>query len=293
MKIVRIFGGLGNQMFQYALAIALKEEHANEDIFIDSSCMKGYPLHNGYELCRIFNTPIRQASITEVLKVAYPTPHYRLWQLSKHFLPKKKSTILEDKNMTYIPNLIYHKESCMIEGYWQTELYFAKHRNSVIRSYQFPKFEEGSKNQLLSESLKNKESVSIHVRRGDYLKICNTSGICTLEYYEMAISEVLKRSKPNQFVIFSDDPTWCKINLKRLFMDISTTFVDWNNGEESYRDMQLMSLCTHNIIANSSFSWWGAWLNLNPKKIVIAPSRWMNGPGWPCVIPESWIKIQV
>ncbi len=289
MKIVRIFGGLGNQMFQYALAEALRSR--GEDVRIDASCMRGYPWHNGFELDRIFPADISQATFLELLKVAYPLPHFRLWQFGKHFLPKRKSMIVEDSDMTFNNAVFDTDRDLLIEGYWQTEKYFADHKARIAKAFSFPEFDAGSQNHLLADKIKSHNAVSVHIRRGDYLKISNTSGICTEEYYDKAIRHIIEKCAPDMFVFFSDDINWCENHFKSLGQNLSVEFVGWNSGTNSFRDMQLMSLCDHNIIANSSFSWWGAWLNNNPNKTIIAPTRWMNGPGWPDITPDEWIKI--
>lgn len=290
MKIVRIFGGLGNQMFQYALAMALRSK--GQDVRIDASCMRGYPLHNGFELKQIFNIDIPQASFGELWRLGFPLPHYRLWQFGNRLLPKKKTMLVEDKDMAFCEEVFDSSRDFLLEGYWQTEKYFGDCRNQILESFRFPDFVRGSRNHLLAkEIISDKVAVSIHVRRGDYLNISNTSGICTEEYYDKAIKNVMDKCNPDMFVFFSDGIDWCKSHFNDLANDRRVEFVDWNNGTESFRDMQLMTLCSHNIIANSSFSWWGAWLNNNPDKIVITPSRWMNGTGWPSIIPDSWTKI--
>lgn len=289
MKIVRIFGGLGNQMFQYALAVALKSK--GNDVRIDASSMNGYPLHNGYELKRIFDADIPQASFLELLWLGYPLPHYRLWQIGKRILPKRQSMIVEDAAMEFNKEVFKQKREMLLEGYWQTEKYFFDWRDKILGAFRFPDFVSKSENLRLANEIVGRNVVSVHVRRGDYLKISNTSGICTEEYYDKAIKLIIDKCNPEMFLFFSDGIDWCKEHFKDLTEDHKFVFVDWNKGQDSYRDMQLMSLCSHNIIANSSFSWWGAWLNDNPDKVVITPSRWMNGPGWSDIIPESWIKI--
>lgn len=289
MKIVRIFGGLGNQMFQYALAVSL--DARGEETRIDRSCMRGYPLHNGYELGRIFGAAIPQASWVEMLRVAYPLPHYRLWQLGKRLLPRRRTMVVEGEDMTFNPAVLDAGGNALLEGYWQTERYFADCRREVLDAFAFPPFDSESANAHLAKRIRANKSVAVHVRRGDYLRISNTSGICTDEYYDKAITMMSEGHRPDLFVFFSDDIEWCKNRFSHLPGGAQSVFADWNHGADSFRDMQLMSLCSHNIIANSSFSWWGAWLNANPDKTVIAPSRWMNGPGWPDIIPESWIKI--
>lgn len=185
------------------------------------------------------------------------------------------------------------EKDILLIGYWQTEKYFKNIREELIRDFTFPHF-SNVKNIELSEKIMYSESVAIHVRRGDYASIKqvnNFHGLCSLEYYKGAI-EQLKTIKDNlSFYVFSDDSDWCKDNL----LIENTTFIDWNGGKNSFRDMQLMSLCKHNIIANSSFSWWGAWLNQNNDKIVIAPKRWFaddrQNNETEDLIPNSWIRL--
>lgn len=293
MKIVRIVGGLGNQMFQYAFALALKEKYPKEKIYIDSTVMNGYPLHNGFELTKIFKAKLPQAPLLSLLKVAYPLPHYRLWQFGCHILPKRKSMVLENAGVRFNPNIFSQPGDRLYEGYWQSEKYFNDIREIIVDSFVFPKISTGSLNQLLLDKMDGKTTVGIHVRRGDYVSISNAAAICTLEYYRAAISMLLNKVVPDMYIIFSDDISWCSDNLGDLLGDIPTEFVNWNKGDKSFRDMQLMSMCTHNVIANSSFSWWGAWLNNNPDKIVLAPSKWMVSEGWHDILPETWIKIKI
>ena len=138
--------------------------------------------------------------------------------------------------------------------------------------------------------IKSKQSpISIHVRRDDYLSskyVSGFGGICTIEYYNKAVERIKEEVIDPVFYIFSDDINWCRENLKLE----QGVFIDWNTGKESWQDMFLMSQCKHNIIANSSFSWWGAWLNSNSEKIVIAPRIWWNGLK-DDVVPDSWIRI--
>lgn len=291
MKIVNILGGLGNQMFQYAFAVALRELSPDKDVRIDPSGFKGYPLHNGYELNRIFNVTIPEASLGEQMKVYYPLRNYRMWQIGNRILPRRKSTIKEVADMRFTPTLLTDSRSAYYLGYWQTDKYFRDIRSLILRAYTFPAFERDSKNEQLFREIQSKNVIGVHVRRGDYVNIGNTQGICTLEYYRKALCLMSERTKPEMFLIFSDDIEWCRNEISGFLGNIPTVYVDWNKGKNSFRDMQLMSLCKHNIIANSSFSWWGAWLNQNPDKIVIAPSRWMNGGGWVDIIPEEWLSL--
>lgn len=293
MKIVRIFGGLGNQMFQYALALALKAKFSDQQVFIDHSIMRGYPLHNGFELDRVFGVKIPQANYRNLLKVAYPLPNYRLWQIGHHILPKRKSMIIENRDMSFMQNILSDAGDLLYEGYWQTEKYFIDIRDHILEAYKFPKFSKETRNSDLWHRMIDKITVSIHVRRGDYLAISNASSICTLDYYKQAINQLLKRVNPDLYLVFSDDINWCKENLGYLLNSDHTVYVDWNKGADSFQDMHLMSLCKHNIIANSSFSWWGAWLNKNPDKMVIAPSKWMESDAWPDIVPTSWNTVKI
>ena len=293
MKIVNILGGLGNQMFQYALAVALKAKHPDEKILIDSSGFRGYPLHNGYELTRIFDIQIQEATIMEQSKLFYPLRNYRMWQIGRRILPRRKSVIYDAANMAFVPGIVNYQDAAYYLGYWQTEKYFKDIRPKILEAFRFPALMDGSRNAAFAVKMSKMACVvSVHVRRGDYTKIANTQGICTLDYYKEALRQLLSNVTPDMFVVFSDDTEWSRENLNDYFANTPVTYVDWNKGSDSFRDMQLMSLCHHNIIANSSFSWWGAWLNQNPDKIVIVPSRWMNDGGWPDMIPDNWYKIK-
>ena len=291
MKIVNILGGLGNQMFQYALALAIKNR-CEDNVRIDPRAFRGYPIHNGYELKRIFKVSIPEATVGEVMKVAYPFLNYRIWQLCR-LLPKRKSMRYEWKSMAYNERVFTNAKTEYLIGYWQTERYFYPIRWEILKAFTFPSFEPGSKNESLGKELQQENSVALHIRRGDYLEIGNTSGICTIDYYKKAIAHIKEKVSPKVYSVFSDDIDWCIGQFGAIISDSDIRYVNWNKGKESFRDMQLMSLCKHNIIANSSFSWWGAWLNQNPEKIVIAPSLWMNSEGWSEIIPDDWITIQV
>ena len=235
---------------------------------------------------------IPEATVGEVMKVAYPFLNYLIWQLCR-LLPKRKSMRYEWKSMAYNERVFTNAKNEYLIGYWQTERYFYPIRWEILKAFTFPSFEPGSKNESLGKELQQENSVALHIRRGDYLEIGNTSGICTIDYYKKAIAHIKEKVSPKVYSVFSDDIDWCIGQFGAIISDSDIRYVNWNKGKESFRDMQLMSLCKHNIIANSSFSWWGAWLNQNPEKIVIAPSLWMNSEGWSEIIPDDWITIQV
>ncbi|MCK4744844.1 alpha-1,2-fucosyltransferase, partial [Candidatus Parcubacteria bacterium] len=176
-----------------------------------------------------------------------------------------------------------------LDGYWQSEKYFKNIENSIRKEFTL-KNDLQLKAKKLLRKIKNTESISIHIRRNDYIshKPANQyHGVCHLSYYKKAINVIIKKIDDPHFFVFSDDIDWCKKNLKIKF---PTIFVE---GNKDYEDLILMSKCKHNIIANSTFSWWGAWLNNNPNKIVIAPKKWFRKKSINTkdLIPKTWIKI--
>lgn len=290
MKIVNILGGLGNQMFEYAMYLALKEAHPDEEVLLCRRSYKGYHLHNGYELDRIFDIQAPEASLWQLAKVAYPFINYRTWQVMRHWLPQRKSMTIADTNIQYNYHDVIRTDSLFYDGYWQNEGYFKPIREKVLESFSFPEILDEN-NRRLSAKILSKNAVSCHVRRGDYLKnqiYC----VCNSHYYKEAINKMNTLVVPDLYCIFSDDITWCRENLMDIIGNKEVVFVDWNKGQNSFRDMQLMSLCEHNIIANSSFSWWGAWLNDNKNKVVVAPKMWMNKELVSNPLCDSWVKVE-
>ena len=278
-------------MFEYAMYLALCEAHPDEQVTVCTRSFRDYPLHNGYELSRIFGIQPQEASLAQLARLAYPFWNYRTWQITNHLLPKRKSMTQGITSTPYTPDEVTRKDSVFYDGYWQNELYFRHIRPVVIDAFRFPDFKD-EKNQQLAEKLKGCNSVSCHIRRGDYLKN-PIWGVCTPEYYANAISRMNAEVNPDLYCVFSDDIEWCRENMKEVFVGREVVYVDWNKGEDSYCDMQLMSLCHHNIIANSSFSWWGAWLNQHEDKVVMAPECWkttalVNEP-----ICEDWVRIGI
>lgn len=282
MKIVRFLGGLGNQMFQYAFYKSL--EHKNIRAYVDLSHFENYNRHNGYELSRIFGIQIRQAPKL-FLELFKPEQKKWVYRKARRILGLRKSYQEEKREFSYDPN-VYSKGNNYLWGYWQNETYFLNIRENLLNDFNFPNL-ENKKNKNTLNTIINNASISVHVRRGDYLKDHNLGEICTSEYYRLAIAYIKKKVENPKFFIFSDDISWCR---NHLFKDEDVTFIDWNTGSNSYIDMYLMSNCKHNIIANSSFSWWGAWLNNNPSKIVISPSIWIKNSELTLSLKE-WIKL--
>ena len=203
----------------------------------------------------------------------------------------QKSEIVEskDQQFNFFADL-YGKEGedNYYRGYWQSYKYFESISQIVKSHFVFPSFTESKNITMYSfiESNKNR-TVSIHVRMGDYVNHKSLGEVCTLDYYRKAILKIEEKIQNPIYIIFSNDIVWCKENFKLSNVE----FVDWNSGELSFRDMQLMSLCNNNIIANSSFSWWGAFLNSNKYKTVIAPKTWTKEDVAEDLIPKDWYRL--
>ena len=290
MIIVKLSGGLGNQLFQYALGRSMAERE--KTIFkIDLySCKKQINITpRQYELSPFnvqenFSTPQEN----EIFCGGKFNIFLRKVLNKVQFNFYLNNNIIE-KKYNFNSSVLNLKGSCYLDGYWQTEKYFFDIKN-IIKSEFTLKEKYNNLNVQLVEKIVNCNSVSIHIRRGDYIsdqKINNYHGVCSLDYYHKAINLISKKYSDLTFFIFSDDLKWCKKNLK---INWPVVFIE---GNKNYEDLILMSKCHHNIIANSSFSWWGAWLNNNPDKIVIAPKQWFvnKSINTEDLIPESWIKI--
>ncbi|WP_343530707.1 alpha-1,2-fucosyltransferase [Pedobacter sp.] len=281
MKVVKILGGLGNQMFQYAFYLALANKYNN--VKIDISDFRNYELHNGLELENVFDIKLQKASrfITELLD-----PSYRAWGYRKlrRILNLKNTLVVEQNFFSFDKHILNDPKSRIYWGYWQNTQYFEHVANKIRKCFMFKKPLTG-KNQQIAEIISSCESVSIHIRRGDYIGHDLLGGICDLDYYKQAISVIENRVITPNFFIFSNDIEWCEENLNIK----DAHYISWNKNNDSYIDMQLMSLCKHNIIANSSFSWWGGWLNSNENKIIISPKKWTNNSVNTLAL-EEWIK---
>lgn len=279
MKIINISGGLGNQMFQYAFLLAMKEA-TGDDVLMDVSKFATYKLHNGFELDKVFNITARCATKEELKKVTRYTTNYKLSRIYRKFLPNKKTEVVEPMPAcTYNENIFVEaKGDKFYEGIWQNYKYFNHVREVILREFTYRQ-PLSTQNKVYSDKFAKGTTVSMHIRRGDYLLHKNYVGLCGLDYYTKAIAYVKEKyGEEVQFAIFSNDMQWCKDNILPLLDGYEYTLVDWNNGKESYNDMRLMSVCRVNIIANSSFSWWPAYLNENEGKEVIAPEKWSNMP---------------
>lgn len=289
MIIVKLMGGLGNQMFQYAFAKQLA--HTNHtNLTIDTSYFDTQTLRT-YEL-NVFQIKENIISGNELNKYLQSTAQTFTQRIQNKFNAiRYKVQRVPEKQFHFDPSLLKLKGDLYLEGYWQSEKYF-KGVETVIRdSFQLkPEFVKNL--QYLAEQIRSKNSISVHIRRGDYVLNAATNkehGTVSLDYYERAI-EYMAAQIDNPFLyIFSDDMDWVRANLKIMqphaWMD--------NENKKGHEDLFLMSQCKHQIIANSSFSWWAAWLNAAKNKLVIAPQRWFNESekNTTDIIPENWIKL--
>jgi hypothetical protein len=292
MIIVRLIGGLGNQMFQYACGRALSEK-MNARLYFDLSGFKYYRLH-GYGLDK-FNVKVDKAPWYLSLGTRLCALARRLGLTNARYL-----SIFSVKYLDEAGDLLYRSQRMVFDGdaylngYWQSSRYFDdcaaiirkefRLSESLIDSFMKSKIELG---------IGNGATVSVHIRRGDYVtdKSANqTHGLLPDEYYQKAILYLkINLRRKFKLVIFSDDIDWVKHNFD---IPLEVVYVQANKLFPQI-DLYLMAACDHHIIANSSFSWWGAWLNTSPSKVVIAPLRWFNSEYLVAedICPLSWIRL--
>jgi hypothetical protein len=270
-------GQLGNQMFQYALYRKFLE--LGRKVKIDMSYYDQRPEHNGVTF---FNLNFPVASLKEVKKMKDEQRDY-LSRARRKFFGKKQSIFseIEAPSLNYKPEVLNLRKA-YVDGYWQTEKYFKDIRHILLNEFKFPT-SENPKNKNVLDRINSTLSVSIHIRRGDYVGTADFP-VVTQRYLFSAIRYFEQKLDHPVFFIFSDDIEWAKHNITQE----RAVFVDWNSESEKYYDMFLMSRCKHNIIANSSYSWWGAWLNTYKGKKVIAPSVWLNHRKTPDVYCKGW-----
>lgn len=285
MVIVRIWEGLGNQMFQYAFARALKEKGL--DVRLD--------LNKSYD--EVFGTYRRHNTrINSVQNYRITLPQIDVSKYGKYFYLRRGNCIerfffilasyglgkykfYEEVSAEYSDMWNQISGESYIKGWFQNEKYFQDIRDILVKEFVPRKKIKVTKQ--LSRAMKDKESVSIHIRRGDYVKIGKTIG---LEYYTKAVALMKNKYSNPIFLVFSDDIEWTKRNL-----DIDGRCIYVDGDFKDYEELFIMSRCKSNIIANSTFSWWAAWLNPNSNKYVIAPKKWSQGQE--SIIPSGWYQI--
>ena len=287
MIITKIIGGLGNQMFQYAAGYALSRR-LNQPLKLDISDYKNYK--DRVYLLNIFNHG------SKILSCFQST----IYKKSNKYHKKLLYNIFNNQRLKYIkqPNRNYNTffdslhGNVYLDGYWQSEKYFLPYADEIRKIFNL-ELKLCKSSSIILKKIISSESVSIHFRRGDYIndiKVNNRYGVCSLQYYKKSINYFLKRFKHINFFIFSDDILWVENNLPKMN---NVHFVKHEEECHPYEEVFLMSKCNHNIIANSTYSWWGAWLNNNPAKIIIAPEKWFKDTQIVIkdLIPENWIKL--
>ena len=289
MILVKIIGGLGNQLFQYSMGrnLALKR---NAELKLDISGFDAYQLRS-YCLDR-FNIVECIASPDEIkyFKKFEKKPGKINYLRNKFYADPDK--YFTQRQFHFDPEVLNLPDNCYLDGYWQTEKYF-KDIEDIIRKEITIKTSLEGKNLEVAQRIGTSNSVCIHVRRGDYVSDPRTNawhGTCDPLYYTQAMEIIASRVSKPQIFVFSDEIAWVKENITFPY---PTEYVDHNDDSKNYEDLRLMSTCKHFIIANSSFSWWGAWLATHQHKIVIGPQKWFAGPkrNLSDLLPENWIRL--
>lgn len=290
MIVVKLIGGLGNQMFQYATARTMADNH-DARLKLDISGFERYRLRR-YELGD-FNIRAEIAGPDDMTFFRVSLRRCSIWQcLKRRSFSLSPKPVFRERAFAYNEELSDIKPPVYLEGYWQSERYFLLNSKAIREDFTLRCDLDGANREMLTH-IESVNAVSLHVRRGDYVDDPNTNefhGICSLEYYRAAIECVADRVEKPHFVVFSDDQEWAGRNIS---FDYPATFVTLNSKDRGVLDMALMQRCRHHIIANSSFSWWGAWLNPSASKLVIAPKRWFNNVSHDTrdLIPPSWIVL--
>lgn len=293
MIIVRLVGGLGNQMFQYAAGRRLAHVHQAE-LKLDLGWFNeiaASDTRREYELA-VFNLQPHFATSEEVAKFRKSPSFMSVLNVLGRLFPFGGQQHIKEKHFHFDPAILSLPDNVYLDGYWQSPKYFRDIEETIIKEFTIAT-EYTEFNKRIAESIARTESVSVHVRRGDYISNPVTSqyhGICTLDYYHAAVETISSRIRAPHFFLFSDDPDWVKKHLSSVH---PMTIVDHNGPSRAYEDMRLMSLCKNHIIANSSFSWWGAWLSRSSRKIVIAPRRWFGKDNMNTddLLPEHWLRM--
>lgn len=287
MIVSRIYGGLGNQMFQYAAARQLAAR-LGTDLFLDATQFQTYKLH-GYAIHRY---PLKSKEMSPEVGSRGPLRFGGKWWkrlLSSGGPPLK---LVREKGLAWQSQLQEARDNSYLVGYWQSERYFSNVRPQLLQELTLTEPAEGRDAEII-HAMRSTTSVTVHVRRGDYVSNAATNqvhGTCDSEYYQRSVTLLAAKHGPLNLFVFSDDPAWCRENLR---MGHPTVFVDHNDAERNCEDLCVMSHARHFIVANSSFSWWGAWLSTSEDKTVCAPARWFRTSrnDESDIVPKSWHRI--
>lgn len=288
MDVIELSGGIGNQMFQYALYKAF--ETKNIDVLIDTSFYESEQSLREIKINFFPNVKFQKIEEKKANLLRGYGYHDNILNKIYYKVYKNKSNLYEEKiDLGYQPE-IFAMQNTYLSGYWQSELYFANISEKIRKDFIFSQIIQTDQYKKYWNQVRTTESVSIHIRRGDYLqeqlqKIYGN--ICTVEYYKNAIAYIRSKLVQPIFFVFSDDITWAEQNIYEPGMILIDSKGKW----DEVSDLNLMHECKHHIIANSSFSWWGAWLGIEKNRIVLSPSKWFNNHTQTDMICKSWIRI--
>lgn len=282
-------------MFQYAAGRALSVKW-HEKLLLDTSLFSlQYPNADKRTYALHVFKNIRPVFSKEFLSGGFYM-HSRWDNRIRKMFGARARKVLKEASHSFNPLFDEVTAPVLLDGYWQTEKYFKPFENIIRHDFEFPGFGPNDKNNSILEDILMNESVSVHVRRGDYVKYGTANmfhGICDTAYFKNAIQYFLSEKNNLKFYFFSEDAAWIESNL--MSPALNASIIGGNDGEDSWKDMYLMSKCKHHIIANSSFSWWGAWLNNNAGKKVVSPKKWFRTDDLfyepNDVVPMNWIRI--
>lgn len=294
MIIVKLMGGLGNQLFQYALGRQLAQDR-KVPLKLDTAWFQKQTLRT-YQLGR-FKIAAEIASAGDMAAVTrsqWAGWRRRVAKMIDGRTPYYRRRVIAENTPGFDPLVLkYAPKQAYLSGYWQCQSYFAGiaadlRREITLKEPLSQEFE------TWSERIRRADAASLHVRRGDYVSNLQSSavhGVCSPGYYAAAVRALRQRCPGCVLFVFSDDLPWCRDNLGHLS---PLEFVGLEGRLQDQEELILMSQCRHHILANSSFSWWGAWLNPTEEKMVFTPERWGNDPAWTAVdiIPPGWIRIK-
>jgi hypothetical protein len=291
--IVRLMGGLGNQMFQYATGFSVAKR-SGVPLLLDRTFLDSRPAGmnwtaRAFEL-DVFRLPYTFADPLLVERMRRELDHRWYRPVQRRFPWIFPPKCFVQQGTAFAPAVFQRKAPLYLEGFWQNEGFFSQVADELRTALFVPKEGISEKNAALLELIRSTRSACIHVRRGDYVANAEANryhGTCSVNYYTSSAASLAEKQGVDRFFIFSDDPQWVKDN---IHLPWPATYISHNHGRDAHWDLFLMKHCRHHILANSSFSWWGAWLDPAPGKVVIAPAQWFQGTGTPIsdIIPPTW-----
>lgn len=287
--IIKIQGGLGNQLFQYALGRNLSLSR-NLQVRYDLSWF-GAQSKRKYELDKL-QTIIDLAPNHETEKLRRYQKKSWLRHPIHNLFQANSLKYVHEKNICFDSNILSIKPPAYLDGHWISEKYFFKIA-AQLREEMRPKDKPTGENAKILEAIVRQEAIAVHIRRGDYIQERQTNkfhGTATIDYYQKAAQYILEKIISPVFYLFSDDLEWAKNN---IHINAPIIFVSQNGVNQAHEDLRLMYSCKHFIIANSTFSWWGAWLSASSDKMIITPKKWFINQriNTKDLLPGSWIKI--